>query len=367
MKRIISVIAVCLMMVTSSFAQEQFRSHWFIQLQGGANHTIGEAKFQELLAPSAAISAGYHFSPVFGLRFGMNGGGAKGSVLDLSGLECMDFQTNYTFYHSTIGLDFMLDIVNIFANYKSTRIFNPYIFAGLGVDDAFFNYDALEYKELFAKDYLWEKHSLSPTAKAGLGVDVRLSDNLDLNLEANAAIFNDKFNSKAGSIVDIQLNALAGLTYKFCYAKIAPKVVEQAVKAAPKVVVEELVVEKPEQKVQESKQVVKNEAFKPYTDNIYFIIRQWDIRASELLKLEKLVALLKANPKTKLYIAGHADKTTGNSKLNQTISENRCEVILNYFLAEGISKDRIITQAYGDTANPYAEAEKNRLAICIVK
>ena len=72
---------------TMAFAQEQrikeegktvFKPHWFIQAQVGAAHTVGEAKFTDLLSPAAAFNVGYKFAPAFGARIGVSGWQAKG-------------------------------------------------------------------------------------------------------------------------------------------------------------------------------------------------------------------------------------------------------------------------------------------------
>ena len=55
-----------------------FKPHWFIQAQIGAAHTIGEAKFTDLVSPAAALNVGYKFAPAFGARVGVSGWQAKG-------------------------------------------------------------------------------------------------------------------------------------------------------------------------------------------------------------------------------------------------------------------------------------------------
>ena len=35
-----------------------FKPHWFIQAQIGAAHTVGEAKFTDLISPAAALNVG---------------------------------------------------------------------------------------------------------------------------------------------------------------------------------------------------------------------------------------------------------------------------------------------------------------------
>lgn len=40
-----------------------FHPHWFIQTQIGAAHTVGEAKFADLISPAVALNVGYKFAP----------------------------------------------------------------------------------------------------------------------------------------------------------------------------------------------------------------------------------------------------------------------------------------------------------------
>ena len=75
--------ALLLASSTSLFAQKEtekteFRPHWYMQVQGGIGHTIGEGKFSDLVSPAAALSAGYRFTPVWGLRGGFSGWQGKG-------------------------------------------------------------------------------------------------------------------------------------------------------------------------------------------------------------------------------------------------------------------------------------------------
>lgn len=43
----------------------EFKPHWFMQVQVGAAHTLGEAKFSDLISPAAAINVGYQFAPAW--------------------------------------------------------------------------------------------------------------------------------------------------------------------------------------------------------------------------------------------------------------------------------------------------------------
>ena len=81
MKTKFSLLTVLLLLCTSTlFAQTEnkkenveFNPHWYLQVQGGAAYTVGEAKFDDLVSPAAAIYAGYRFTPVWGVRAGFSG------------------------------------------------------------------------------------------------------------------------------------------------------------------------------------------------------------------------------------------------------------------------------------------------------
>ena len=108
-------------------------------------------------------------------------------------------------------------------------------------------------------------------------------------------------------------------------------------------------------------------AFESLQRNILFVINKWDIRPSEQLKIDEVVAALKDNPDTKVRISGYADKATGTAKRNQFLSEKRSEIVAQAIVDAGIDKDRIITEYFGDTVNPFETPELNRVAVCLVK
>ena len=88
------LVAILAMSGTVVFAQEQrqikeegktvFKPHWFIQAQVGAAHTVGEAKFTDLMSPAAAINIGYKFAPAFGARIGGSGNSGTNLPVQIS-------------------------------------------------------------------------------------------------------------------------------------------------------------------------------------------------------------------------------------------------------------------------------------------
>ena len=135
MKRIFAILASAALVASLSVANAQkkdFDPYWFMQIQGGAAHTIGETSFGDLISPSPAVSFGYQFSPVFGARLNVNGWQAKGAVNGPT--------TVYKFNYIEGAADLMVDVASIFAGYKFDRTLNPYIFGGVGVNYAFNKY-----------------------------------------------------------------------------------------------------------------------------------------------------------------------------------------------------------------------------------
>ena len=57
---------------------EAFNPHWFVQAQAGAQYTLGEVCFGDLVSPNIQVAGGYQFTPVWGLRLAVNAWQSKG-------------------------------------------------------------------------------------------------------------------------------------------------------------------------------------------------------------------------------------------------------------------------------------------------
>ena len=67
-------------------------------------------------------------------------------------------------------------------------------------------------------------------------------------------------------------------------------------------------------------------------------------------------------------IAGHADKGTGNKRINQRLSEERAAVVKAFLLERGIAESRIVSvEANGDRVQPFEENDLNRVTISTIK
>ena len=101
-----------------------FNPHWFLSVQGGGAYTVGESAFGDLLSPSVAMAFGYKFTPLFGLRAEVSGWQAKGGWVNPT--------TTYKYKYLQGSVDAMLDLSDLCRGFNSERIFNAYLFLGVG-------------------------------------------------------------------------------------------------------------------------------------------------------------------------------------------------------------------------------------------
>jgi len=342
----------------SATQETEFNPHWFIQLQAGGGYTIGETDFKNLLSPAAAINVGYRFTPAFGLRVGGSGWQAKGALVNPS--------ERYKYNYLQGNVDAMLSLTNVFCGYNPSRVLDFYGFLGLGGTLGYHNKQANNLSaagHYFAK--LWTGKKAFFDVRGGLGVNINLSQVVALNLEANANMLPDGFNSKRGSNRDWQFNGLVGVTLSFGKTKarqvevVEPvQVVEPEPEPAP-APAPEPVVEKP----------APVEVKQPATmeQDIFFKINSSKISAAESAKIDALISFLKENPDAKVSVTGYADKATGTASYNMKISRFRAQSVADALRNGGIEASRITVEALGDTEQPFNEIPQNRVAIAIAK
>lgn len=335
----------------------EFQPNWYLQLQGGVSHTIGEAKFGDLISPAAGIYGGYQFTPIWGLRAGITGWQSKGAWTNPKEI--------YKYNYLQGNIDATLDLGNLFGKYNSNRIVNPYVFVGIGINGAFNNDEAVALNNQgYKMEYLWDKNKINVVGRAGLGLNFRLTEKVLFNLEANANVLSDTYNSKKAGNADWQFNLLAGFTFKFGKSgkKAEPIVYEQPVQPQqPETPAPVEVKEEPA-----PAPVVKEEV-KPMSQNIFFTISSSEIRNSERSKITSLIDYMNNNPSSKVTICGYADKETGNARFNKTLSKKRAESVAEELKSAGISNDRITVDYKGDTEQPFSTVEQNRVTICIAQ
>ena len=343
-----------------------FQKHWFLDLQGGAQYTLGEAKFGDLISPNVQLGLGYQFNPVFGMRLQVNGWQSKGGWAAYRGkIGDEPFSADYKFKYVAPGLDFMFNLSNLFCGWNPNRVFNVTAFVGGGANIAWGNDEANEIgahiKDLDKYNllYLWDGTKVRPFGRAGLDLEFKVSKSVSIMLEGNANITTDKYNSKNADNPDWYFNALAGLRINLgkSHTKTAPvkevpapRPVEEYVKPEPKPAPVE------EKKVEEIRR------------DVFFVINSNKIRESEDAKIKEVVDYLNQYPEAKVVVTGYADAGTGNNSINDRISAKRAAAVVKVLKEKyGIEESRITEDSKGARVQPFSENDKNRVTIMVAK
>jgi outer membrane protein OmpA-like peptidoglycan-associated protein/Tol biopolymer transport system component len=81
--------------------------------------------------------------------------------------------------------------------------------------------------------------------------------------------------------------------------------------------------------------------------NVFFETGKYDLRPESFSELDKLVELLKLNPKINIEVSGHTDNV-GKKQDNLTLSQNRAKSVNDYLVSKGIVQTRLAYKGYGD-------------------
>ena len=312
--------------------------HMFVGVQGGAQTTFTNYDNLKLITPTASVSFGAFFTPVVGARLHFNGWQNKGGFKDAT----QDFK--YDYKYATSDLDLMLNLSTLFGK-KNYYPLNVYLIGGIGLNYAWDNDDAYANKNLMPLAY--KNDRLSHNARVGAMLDWNLMKNLSLNLEVNANSLGDRYNSKTNGKDDWQLNAQVGLAVKFGYKK--KEVKEEWATRVDTIWYDDV-------------------AYTPRVEdgtitwNVFYEIRESDFNDPDA-QLANIGAFLKDHRECKVTIKAYADVQTGNPKINMGYSQQRSEKAVKALVDAGVDPSIIKAEYFGDTVQPFAENDKNRVSI----
>ena len=338
----------------------EFKKHAFLDLQGGIQHTLGEAKFKDLFSPNVQLGLGYQFSPVFGARIQANAWQSKGGW---NGYGNPAITKDYKYKYVAPGIDFMFNLSNLFCGWNPKRVFNVTAFLGGGANVAFDNDEVNNIANDLRKDglaqyeleYLWDGTKVRPFGRAGLDLGFRLSDAVSLLIEGNANILSDKYNSKKAGNPDWYFNGLLGLRINLgkAYTAVAP-----------------VIIEKPKVYRTQRDSIFENKTVKvaELRRDVFFTINSITVSETEQLKIKDVADYLKKYPQAKVVVSGYADVGTGNAKINARLAAGRADIVANLLTQKyNIPAERIMKDSKGSRVQPFAENDLNRVTICIAE
>ncbi len=340
----------------TNFKKNKAKDNWFISIAGGASVLLGdqngEADFKNRLNFAPQISFGKWFNPYLAFRAQVNGGILHG--FENTGATVMQ-HNKYMAAH----VDLLWDVTNFWGPYRESRVFRLIPWVGFGYAQRFKTTESVE-----------RPRTESPTLNAGILTAFRLSKRVDLNIELQGSLLNEQFNRVSMfHLTDGIAQLTAGLTFKL--GKTDFEVMEpmdydllndlnsqiNALRAA-----NEELSKRPEScpECQETvTQVINN-----YVDNVvYFRLNSAKIDKNQQINIYNTAEFMKAN-NAPIKVIGYADKNTGTSEYNKTLSEKRARAVAKELIDKyGISSDQITIEWRGSDEQPYDENNWNRVVI----
>ena len=349
-----------------------FNPHWYVQGQIGAQYTLGEVKFGDLLSPNIQLGVGRQFTPIWGARFSINAWQSKGGINEYSWADGAKVgKEKYDWKYISPMIDGTLNLSNALCGYNPTRTVSVGLLAGIGLNVGFSNDDAVALAATAATHnhgsenltYAWDGTKVRFVGRVGANVDFCIDDAWSIGIEANANVLSDNYNSKKAGNCDWYFNALVGVRYNigktYSTRTITPpapveKIVERIV---------EKIVEVPA-KTTDSQFMKKASSIRR---EVFFTIGKNVINAEGFKKIDEVAAYMKECPEATVTVTGYADRGTGSAKINNRIAARRADIVVSELIKRGVARDRIIKSSKGSRVQPFSDNDMNRVTICIAE
>ena len=346
-----------------------FNPHWYVQAQVGAQYTLGEVKFGDLISPNFQIGVGRQFTSLWGARFSIDSWQSKGGINEYSWTDGSKVgKEKYNWKFIAPQLDATFNLSNAIAGFNPNRTVSVGLLAGIGANIAFSNDDAVALAATADKHnhgsenlkYAWDGTKVRFLGRFGANVDFRIDDAWSIGVEATANVTTDKYNSKKAGNGDWYFNALVGVRYNigktYSTRTITPPApVEKIVERIVEKIVE--VPAKTEERVKGGK--LRREVF--------FTIGKNKISQDGFNKIQEVVDFMKKYPEATVTVTGYADRGTGSAKFNDRIAARRADVVETELVNRGIARDRIVKSSKGSRVQPFNDNDMNRVTICIAE
>ena len=347
-----------------------FNPHWYVQGQIGAQYTLGEVKFGDLISPNIQLGVGRQFTPIWGARFSINAWQSKGGINEYEPVTdgAKVGKEKYDWKYISPMIDGTLNLSNALCGYNPTRTVSVGLLAGIGLNVGFSNDDAVALAPTDATHnhgsenlkYAWDGTKVRFLGRFGANVDFRIDDAWSIGVEATANVTTDKYNSKKAGNGDWYFNALVGVRYNigktYSTRTITPPApVEKIVERIVEKIVE--VPAKTEERVKGGK--LRREVF--------FTIGKNKISQDGFNKIQEVVDFMKKYPEATVTVTGYADRGTGSAKFNDRIAARRADVVETELVNRGIARDRIVKSSKGSRVQPFNDNDMNRVTICIAE
>ena len=351
MRNLLALAAAIVGFATVSNAQETEKSYYpypymFVGVQGGVQNTFNnDYNNWKTFTPTASLSFGGYFNKFLGARLHFNGIWDKGSASTVIGNETKHFNYNYL----TTNADALINLCTLFGK-KDTYPVNVIFIAGLGANYAWDNSEALALTQnapFCNINYAGNDKRWAFNGRVGVALDVPVHKNVSINLEADLNHIVPGDNQKF--VTDnLQFLGQIGLNFRFGYKK---KIIEKEIEYVTRL----------DTIWYDDSEFVSHVEDGKAAWNVFYQIRESDFTADE--QLAAIGAFLADHRECKIDIKSYADVQTGNPRINMMYSKLRSEKAVKALMDAGVNESQITANYYGDTIQPFAENDKNRVSI----
>ncbi len=353
--KLFKTLSIATLLCTATVAQAQtaskeyvFKPYTFIGVQGGITNTQLTEYTYKKWAPQGALSFGGYFLPYLGAR------------LQANSFSWIDHYNGHSMLYDTYlgpNVDVLLNISGLVRPHRFNRL-DVVLLAGGGL-----TYPLKQQKfPANADASLW-----TPMVKGGAQLNLNVSKRVALNQEGGMQRVFNHFEGTDGD--KFWPYAMLGLSFRL--GKQQRTVAPAATPVVQEVIEEQHVETTPVQPVAEEKKIVEEKKPEPkavpakQTENVFFRIGRAAIGTQQAKDADRIAQWAKDHPQATIQLTGYADKGTGTARVNQAISERRVAAVKDALVKRGIKASRIATEAKGDTEQPFAENNKNRVVIAI--
>lgn len=330
------------------------------------------------------LQVGKYLTPTWGVR-GVLSGAWQSLETQSNGYS------NYCKKFGELNLDAILNLNSLFGNKNYNRPVDIYIFGGPTLNISTAVDGQIAYEPSTSTPQWGEDLSLNPEyyfsshdaktrigATVGLGLGFNLNEFWTINVEARAGVTpsifgmgSDCHKAEATGRVNI------GLAYTFGGKRFGTEVIKVVDQSA---INDELnryrdELAKAQAELADTKNALADARQNVTTEEIekeiqaagpraiFFKLGSAKIDDYGKVNIQLAAKIMKANPDKKYKIAGYADKATGNTSINQKLSEQRAQAVYDALIAEGVDQNQIELVGFGGTDNMFGKDYLNRVVI----
>lgn len=354
------------------YLKNKASDNWFMSLAGGTNMYFGsgskDAKIMDALGWEGQLAVGRWNSPKWGARLAINVGSHK----HYAGKDAYN-KDGFVHPH----LDLMWNVTNAAVGYRADRVYNfiPYVGVGYiyGMTD--------DFKKVTPNGDLFKGQNQSLTWNLGVINDFRLSNNFSVFVELAATTLQGSYGRGYSKLPvgdydwDVIGQALLGVKFglggkqDFTTAELMDyNLINDLNSQINRLRAENENLSKRPEFCPECPEVAPIVAAETvYVPNVvFFRINSATIDRQQQISVYNTAEYLKTNPNATVQIVAYADRQTGTPDYNMKLSERRAKAVADALTSQyQIDSSRISLEWKGDTEQPYAENDWNRVAIFI--